>query len=527
MALRSATRTRARHALSGHLRFGRHCVLPLLVVPVCILVAYASLIFIPLGVNSPGMLNQKAAGNTSVVTDSVVMSLCTGMSSHICSEGFTQILLLAVSRLSAYSLYVTLAMSVISKCYCTMLFLQSTVLSLHLPFRHVHDLHRLAGLAFAWASLIHTAAHLTRWALRQADSTKSISFEDSIGYHLTSPTGISGVFAIILLGISILPMWRAHFFSKTLKVSFERRHTLHLLVVPMMIVLCWHHLHVTVICGLLITYWAFDRIYLVLYKTIRVDDVAFTRLADGSVRIAWRNPSGQQVRPGQYVRIMVPMISKEFHPFSAFDYFPDRDVQALAGKALAGKALASNAPASSEDVMTHKSNSSPSPGAASFAASDHEFDFNIALSMVRRMRAEPSLSQDLEVGQMQPHAVATAETPNNPNMVSEKSSTPTMVEDQNHHSKGLSIYSQALIGPFGDWTRALSAHVQKCADKESWAGVCSDNKDSHLRYSCTGASSSSMLSVTASSVANYLFLSRTFTLPLDLALDAPALKTLL
>ena len=498
MAPHPATRTRDRHASSGHLRFGRHCVLPLLVVPVCILVVYASLIFFPLGVNSPGMLNQKAAGNTSVVTDSV-MSLCTGMSSHICSEGFTQIFLLAVSRLSAYSLYITLAMSVISKCYCTMLFLQSTVFGLYLPFRHVHDLHRLAGLAFAWASLIHTAAHLTRWALRQADSTKPISFEDSIGYHLTSPTGISGVFAIVLLGISILPMWRAHFFSKTLKFSFERRHTLHLLVVPMMIVLCWHHLHVTVICGLLITYWAFDRIYLVLFKTIRVDDVAFTRLADGSVRIAWRNPSGQQVRPGQYVRIMVPVINKEFHPFSAFDYFPDRDVQAIAGNALA-----SNAPVSSEDVMIHSSPSeAPSqmrPGATSFTASDHEFDVELALSMVRRMRPKPSLSHDLEAGQMEPHAVAT-ETPNKPNMVSEKPSTPTMVENQ----KGLSNYSQVLIGPFGDWTRALSAHVQMCADQESWAGVCSDNEDSHLRYSCTGASSSSMLSVTASSVANYLF----------------------
>ena len=140
------------------------------------------------------------------------------------------------------------------------------------------------------------------------------------------------------------------------------------------------------------------------------------------------------------------------------------------------------------------------PGATSFTSSDHEFDVDLALSMVRRMRPKPSLSHDLEAGQMEPHAVAT-ETPNKPNMVSEKPSTPTMVENQ----KGLSNYSQVLIGPFGDWTRALSAHVQMCADQESWAGVCSDNEDSHLRYSCTGASSSSMLSVTASSVANYLF----------------------
>ena len=32
-------------------------------------------------------------------------------------------------------------------------------------------------------------------------------------------------------------------------------------------------------------------------------------------------------------------------------------------------------------------------------------------------------------------------------------------------------YSQVLIGPFGNWTRELSAHVQKCStDEGSWSG---------------------------------------------------------
>ena len=195
--------------------------------------------------------------------------------------------------------------------------------------------------------VVHTLAHLVRWGLRHSAGSSSLS-----GMLLHS-TGFSGMFSVTLLVLAVLPMWRSKFFTRTLKFSFERRHWLHLLCVPMLAALCWHHQRVGVFCGVIGGIWSLDRAYLFFFRTRRVEDVNFTRLSDGFVQMRWRNPPGHRALAGQYVRIMVPAINREFHPFSTFEYFPELDSQELAMAADVGHASSSQSgtPASGAQAL--------------------------------------------------------------------------------------------------------------------------------------------------------------------------------
>ena len=91
------TNTRARH-----LRFCRHMVVPLAIMPTTLALLYASLLFLPRTdhPSSPGALE---LGDLSFFPSTNATRLCPRAA--ICSEGVVEIVLLAVSRLSAYAIY--------------------------------------------------------------------------------------------------------------------------------------------------------------------------------------------------------------------------------------------------------------------------------------------------------------------------------------------------------------------------------------------------------------------------------------
>jgi len=148
---------------------------------------------------------------------------------------------------------------------------------------------------------------------------------------LLNRTGLSGALAVLMLLLAVLPMWRPRWFRRC-GLAFETRHWLHLLVLPMGVTLCWHHAHVLLFVVLCFGGWALDRACLFFLRTRRVEDVSFMRLNDGSVQMRWKNPRGVEFRAGEYVRIMVPSISRELHPFSVFRYTPEADQQTEDGK---------------------------------------------------------------------------------------------------------------------------------------------------------------------------------------------------
>ena len=146
----------------------------------------------------------------------------------------------------------------------------------------------------------------------------------------------------------------------------------------------------------------------------------------------------------------MPTINKELHPFSTFDFFPDRDAQVLA-----------------DESSRHGSPMRIRRSATTFSASKAKV--GKALEVINMMKTQMSSTEDLEAG--------TPATPPGPRSVDEH-----VTSSKPQDLIPTPSYSQVLIGPFGDWTRALSEHVQRCSeDQGSWTGeVYAAHKESEL-----------------------------------------------
>ena len=250
--------------------FGKACLVPL-TVSMVLICGYAALILIPYpGLRAygiPGLLHIRPNSTSHVSTHvSVDAFLCPR--EMICSEGLVQLLLIATARISAYALYVVFALALVTKCYCLVLWLSGSALAIYIPFKWTHEMHRLTGIIFVVCSLIHTVAHVIRWGLRGGGSY--------ISRMLLHPAGLSGCVAVFFSLVAILPMWW-HEWAKKLKLTFEIRHTMHLLVVCMGFALLWHHLHLIIFCLASFGLWAADRSFLFFFRTIRVEDVCPSR----------------------------------------------------------------------------------------------------------------------------------------------------------------------------------------------------------------------------------------------------------
>ena len=425
-----------------HHRFFRHMLVPLAVVPTIVALFIASLAFLPAGAFSPGLLN---------LSSNVTATICPRAT--ICSEGTVQIGLLAIARLSAYGLYVALALAMITKCYCSLHFLRSTIIAQYIPFQWIHNLHSTMGVVAMYLTFLHTAAHLARWAVRDASSATA-----PIGAMLYHQTGASGLVAVALFIIAIVPMtdlYKKHL-AKRLKWTFEARHAMHLLSVPMLLSLSWHHHNIAVFCGVVVSIWALDRSYLVLFKTTRVNDVTFTRLSNGSVQMVWLNPNARP-RPGEYVRIMVPMISNEFHPFSTFEYLPQHNAQG-------SEYLRISSTFSLSDAIRAVRRSSKAMHNTTQASSGCSSSVEEVPSFSRTPNESSRSENELALSSPEEGAIAPA-----------KPTLNDAIERPGLELRPMVRYSQVMIGPFGDWTRSLSEHVRKWSldsDGNSWTGPC-------------------------------------------------------
>jgi hypothetical protein len=457
--------------------FYRECVKPLVVLPTIFLCGVAALALLPSTDHwhgSPGLLRWTNSTNSSELQ----VSICPRAT--ICSEGTTQLLLIAVARLSGYSLYVAFALAMLTKCYCSCQWLRNTPISVMLPLQWMHELHRLVGIIFVSGAFVHTTAHLVRWYLRGGRSELHLM----ICHH----TGLSGTIAILLLVIAVLPMWKPRWFRRC-KVSYETRHWLHLCVVPMGITLCWHHPNTLKFCFATYTFWALDRAYLFFFKTRRLDDVAFMRLDDGSVQMRWKNPDGAYFRAGEYVRIMVPAISLELHPFSVFEYDPGADQQMM-GESFSGKKKLRASTFSSvahAAVLNKRLSQRPSflfVGEDEGACSSHKkSDLELTDLEARTNPASPGRSPSSSPPLETPSTFSVlnpmnANTPVLTGRVefgidsADKATKDETSNQQRDGAQQASSYSQVFISPAGDWTRKLSDSVREWSENGSWITPC-------------------------------------------------------
>ena len=83
----------------------------------------------------------------------------------ICSNGFAQVSLLMIARISAYWMLPSMVLVFLSKCKALNTALENTIITLWVPLADLHQLHAKMGSTCGWCVLLHTLTHLVRWAL--------------------------------------------------------------------------------------------------------------------------------------------------------------------------------------------------------------------------------------------------------------------------------------------------------------------------------------------------------------------------
>ncbi len=141
-------------------------------------------------------------------------TLCPTNRPYICSEGITQIILIAIARVSAFASYVMVGFVFVSKMHSTIHFLSSTIFSQTAPIENMHRLHSIMGRIYGVLALVHTVTHIVRWGMR-----------GELALLVLSRPGLSGVLGMLSLAVAVLSMTLAKRFKG--KISYDARFTAH------------------------------------------------------------------------------------------------------------------------------------------------------------------------------------------------------------------------------------------------------------------------------------------------------------
>jgi hypothetical protein len=144
----------------------------------------------------------------------------------ICSQGWIEIALLALARLSAFAFYVVMGVTFLTKMHSHNHFLSSTYLRAFIPFEAFHDIHSHLGIWFAVLTFSHAISHYIRYIIR----------ED--GAQLRVQVHYSGLIALTSMGIVVLSMMPM--VKKIIHAGFETRLTAHWFFLLLVIALSFH-----------------------------------------------------------------------------------------------------------------------------------------------------------------------------------------------------------------------------------------------------------------------------------------------
>ena len=142
----------------------------------------------------------------------------------ICAQGLVQLILIGISRLTAFASYAIIALTFVSKMHSLIHYLSSTYLSTIVPFESLHDVHQTSGKIFAWLALLHSIAHNLRYILRH--DTDQIRTQVYI-------SGLVAILSVGFLSFSMSSFMKSH-------LSFELRLNTHWFFVILVAALAFH-----------------------------------------------------------------------------------------------------------------------------------------------------------------------------------------------------------------------------------------------------------------------------------------------
>lgn len=99
--------------------------------------------------------------------------------------------------------------------------------------------------------------------------------------------------------------------------SFEVRKAMHMLSLPALVALAFHHYRLSYFATILLCLYSADWLYSNLFKTYRVQKPFLFPIGTSGTVIEFLPPEGFNFHSGQYLFVCAPYISKyEWHPFS-------------------------------------------------------------------------------------------------------------------------------------------------------------------------------------------------------------------
>ncbi|KAL7535065.1 hypothetical protein ACHAXR_006247 [Thalassiosira sp. AJA248-18] len=238
--------------------------------------------------------------------------------------GGYQKICLAISRMSAFSMYPMIVVVFITKMKALQSFFAKTPLSMYLGvLKEGHDYHIHAGRYIAFDVWLHTLFHLLRWA-----------HQGNIKLLWTSVVGLTGLITVTSTPLIAFPMM----YYKD-KIRYEIRKGLHYLFYVFAIAMCFHVPpsgipnggFIAPILGTCVVVYTLDAAYVYFFMTEKVETTAFAVLSSG-VRISMPVSERFQKHAGRagYAYICLPWINdKQWHAFSLFEDPSDPSIQQM------------------------------------------------------------------------------------------------------------------------------------------------------------------------------------------------------
>lgn len=225
-----------------------------------------------------------------------------------------QMVLLAISRCSAYFIYPCLILIFTTKFRATCEAVAQSPLGMF-TYDDLHELHVFCGMTCMKDGCLHTTMHLTRWLL-----------QGNIYLLVKSPTGISGLISLICILLIAVPMGKEWFRSR---IRYETRKYIHYLFVVFCVAMAFHAPvsgfpnggFCAIVFPTLILWWILDYSYVLFYMTERIGTSVFHVLPTGvqltmKVSDRFRNVATD----GGYCYINLPWIStSQWHAYSLFE----------------------------------------------------------------------------------------------------------------------------------------------------------------------------------------------------------------
>ena len=218
----------------------------------------------------------------------------------VCAEEWYTMLLLGISRSTAYATYPLMMLLFLSKTNHLRTLLQRSWLSMYVPFYDLHAIHVFAGKVVSVAVGVHAAAHTTRWSLQ----TDAATGRSNALLLLEHQTGLSGLVSTLCTPLITLPLIVP---AIKKRMSWEWRKGLHYLSIVWGIAICFHA-PTQLICyliGVPVSMYLTDFAIGSLLRTYRIDSSSFSRLEAG-VELTFEHPQGFITDGTGYVLVCLP-----------------------------------------------------------------------------------------------------------------------------------------------------------------------------------------------------------------------------